>query len=198
MCVSRTIRTKVKTSMNFTGTILDGVYIIDPVTLGDKRGSFIKPYNATAFHEVGITFVPKESFYSRSKKDVIRGMHFQVPPHEYAKLVFVTDGEILDVILDIRKEAPTYGQFISVGLSADNARQVYVPKGFAHGFAAVSQSATVVYLQTSTHVPDYDSGIKWNSFGMNWDIDRPILSQRDEAFVSLNEFNSPFGFEPGK
>jgi dTDP-4-dehydrorhamnose 3,5-epimerase len=178
--------------MKFSETSLEGVYIIDPGTFKDKRGTFVKPYSEGAFDEVGVSLDLKESFYSRSKRHVIRGMHFQVPPHDYAKLVFVTDGEIVDVILDIRQGMSTYGKFISVGLSADNARQVYVPRGFAHGFAVVSHSATVVYLQTAAHAPEHDGGIKWNSFGMNWGIEDPIVSPRDEAFSSLDEFDSPF------
>ena len=178
--------------MKFKKTKLQGVYIIDTDVFEDDRGIFIKSYNESIFKEAGITLGFKESFYSISKRNVIRGMHFQLPPHDYAKLVYVTAGEAIDVVLDIRKNAPTYGEYISVQLSGENARQIYIPKGFAHGFAVISNSATVTYLQTAVHAPEHDTGIRWDSFGLDWNIKTPILSQRDRAFPKLEEFDSPF------
>jgi len=181
--------------MKFNITKLEGVYIIDSYKFADERGTFIKTYHDVKYKEAGISYELKESFYTISKKDVIRGMHFQVPPFDYSKLVYVIEGEVIDVILDLRKGAPTYGKHISVQLSGENARQVYIPEGFAHGFATLSCHAKVIYLQSKVHAPQYDLGIRWNSFGMNWGIKSPILSRRDQLFPTLDEFNAPFLFE---
>lgn len=178
--------------MIFKEIDLPGVYIIEPRTYKDNRGIFRKIYHDSEFRKNGIDLVFNESFYTVSEKNVIRGMHFQVPPHDYCKLVYVPDGEILDVILDLRRNAPTFGKSISIILSGENARQVYIPKGFAHGFAVLSDSATVTYLQTAMHSAEHDFGIRWNSFGFDWGIDNPVLSERDGKFPPLGEFHSPF------
>ena len=178
--------------MEFKETKLQGVYIIDPDVFADDRGVFIKSYNESVFKTCGITVNIKESFYSISKKNVIRGMHFQLPPYDYEKLVYVTDGIVMDVVLDIRKNSPTYAEYIAVELSGKNTRQVYMPKGVAHGFVAISNQAMVTYFQTRGHSPEYDAGIRWNSFGMDWKVKDPILSKRDKAFPILEEFDSPF------
>jgi len=181
--------------MQWRETKLPDVNIIDPDIFEDERGIFIKTYNEAAFKKFGITVELRESFYSISKRDVIRGMHFQLPPHDYAKLIYVTSGEVIDVVLDIRKNSPTYGEHVSVFLSSGNARQIYIPQGFAHGFAVVSNSATVTYLQTAIHAPEHDTGIRWDSFGMDWNIKDPVLSRRDRALPALEEFDSPFVYE---
>lgn len=178
--------------MVFKETDLPGVYIIEPKTYRDNRGIFRKTYHDSDFRKNGIDPVFNESFYTVSGKNVIRGMHFQVPPHDYGKLVYVADGEILDVILDLRKNAPTFGKSIPVNLSGENAKQVYIPKGFAHGFAVLSESATVTYLQTAMHSVEHDRGIRWDSFGFDWGIDNPVLSERDVNFPALNDYESPF------
>lgn len=178
--------------MVFRETDLLGVYIIEPKTYKDNRGIFRKIFHDSEFKENGIDLVFNESFYTVSGKNVIRGMHFQVPPHDYCKLVYVPDGEILDVILDLRRDAPTFGKSISIRLSSESARQVYIPKGFAHGFAVLSDCATVTYLQTAMHSPEHDFGIRWNSFGYDWSIENPVLSERDRNFPALDEFQSPF------
>ena len=187
--------------MKFTKTKLQDVYIIAPDVYEDDRGIFIKSFNKSIFNEADIELEFKESFYSISRKNVIRGMHFQLPPYDYAKLVYVTDGVIIDVVLDIRKDSPTYAQYVSIelsNLSKKNGRQIYVPQGFAHGFAVISDRATVTYLQTAIHSPEHDSGIRWDSFGMNWNIDNPIMSERDLNFPKLSEFDSPFYYKGSK
>ncbi len=184
--------------MEFKKTKLEGVYIIEPSIFEDDRGIFIKAYNDSIFENAGIELEFKESFYSISKRNVIRGMHFQLPPHDYAKLVYVTEGVIVDVVLDIRKNSPTYAEYISVQLSSRNARQIYMPQGFAHGFAVISNSATVTYLQTAIHSPEYDTGIRWDSFGMDWNLKNPIISERDRNFPKLEEFDSPFLYNKGQ
>ena len=175
--------------MNFIKTKLDGVFEIQNSKFEDHRGSFVKTFNKDIFSENGLDYNFKESFYSVSKKNVLRGMHFQLPPHDHAKLVYVVDGDILDVALDIRQESPTYGDFFSTRLSSENAKSLYMAKGFAHGFLTLSKSATVVYLISTVHVPKYDDGIHWDGFGFDWNgVKNPITSNRDSSFNALSEF----------
>ena len=112
-------------------------------------------------------------------------MHFQCPPHDHVKLVYVTSGEIMDVAVDIRQQSPTFGNWYSTVLSSKNARSLYMGKGFAHGFLALSDLAIVVYLTSSVHSPESDSGIRWDSFGFEWGVEKPIISDRDANFNPL-------------
>lgn len=178
--------------MKFVKTDLEGVYIIEPKVFGDSRGEFVKTFHEQTFREEGLVCDFKESFYSTSRKDVIRGMHFQVPPQDHAKLVYVTFGKILDVVLDIRKNSRTYGKHITVELSDMNRASIYIPSGFAHGFSVLSEEAVVIYMQSTMHSPEHDAGIRWDSFGMDWAIKSPVLSERDRNFPKLKEFKSPF------
>ena len=173
--------------MNFIKTQLDGVYEIENKKIEDYRGSFVKTFNKSVFSEHGLDSDFKESFYSISKKNVLRGMHFQLPPYDHAKLVYVTQGEILDVVVDIRKLSPTYGKYFSIRLSDKNRKSLYMEKGFAHGFLTLSDSATVVYLINSEYSPEHDTGIHWNSFGFNWPNSQPIISKRDELLLDLTD-----------
>jgi len=181
--------------MKFHHTSLKGAYIIEPQPFEDQRGRFVKNYHRDSFESNGIEHDFSESFYSTSKKGVIRGMHFQRPPKDHAKLIYVTFGHILDVILDIRKASPTYGSFITIELSSENCKSLYVPKGFAHGFCSLCDDSTVVYLQNSMHSPEHDAGIRFDSFGVKWTVSNPILSQRDQSFPLLKDFDSPFVYE---
>lgn len=178
--------------MKIIKTSLSGVYIIEPKIFKDERGMFVKVFHEQAFKEIGLLSNFKETFYSISKKNVIRGMHFQIPPFDHVKLVYVVEGKILDVILDIRRDSSTYGRYTSMELSSQNRKAVYIPTGFAHGFIVKSNSAIVVYMQTTVHSPEYDRGIRWDSFGMDWGIKNPITSERDRKFPLLDEFESPF------
>ena len=180
--------------MKFVKTDLKGIYIIEPKVFEDNRGQFVKIFHKQTFRGKGLSCDFKESFYSTSRKDVIRGMHFQVPPQDHAKLVYVTSGRILDVVLDIRKNSPTYGKYVPVELSDVNKKSIYIPVGFAHGFCVLSEEATVVYMQTTMHSPEHDAGIRWDSFGMEWGIKNPILSERDKNFSELEEFDSSFAY----
>lgn len=174
--------------MNIEPTQIHGVYEIENKQFIDNRGLFVKTFHADIFKQFGFDDDFKESFYSVSKKGVLRGMHFQLPPHDHAKLVYVVEGEILDVALDIRKSSETYGKYHAVNLSSDNAKSLYMAKGMAHGFLTLSDSATVIYLTTSVHAPEHDAGVKWNSFGFDWGIEAPVISQRDDAFRRLDSF----------
>ena len=157
----------------------------------DERGLFVKTFHADWLSSEGISLSFRESYYSQSHKQVIRGMHFQAPPHDHEKLVYVTSGEILDVILDLRTAEPTYGQCFTIRLS-EFGSSVLIPKGCAHGFLTLSDSATVVYNVTTEYNPQADQGIRWDSFGFSWPVTTPILSARDKTFIGLDQFQSPF------
>lgn len=163
-------------------TILSGVFEITCSKFNDERGVFVKTFHQDIFKENGLEYDFKESYYSVSKKDVLRGMHFQRPPQSHAKLVYVTDGEILDVVLDIQKNSPTFGKYFSTILSSENAVSLYIGKGFAHGFLTLSASATVVYSTSSVYSQKHDAGVKWDGFGYQWPVKNPIISNRDDDF----------------
>ena len=172
-------------------TKISGLLVIHSKQLMDDRGGFIKIFNNEVFEKNKIKFKIKESYYTVSQKDVIRGMHFQIPPHEHEKLVYVSNGKIIDVILDIRKSSATYGKFLSYELT-DNNIFLFIPKGCAHGFRANENNTIVTYLQSSCYEPSYDRGIKFNSFGFEWDVKNPIISRRDMRFPEFKIYKTPF------
>ena len=153
----------------------------------DNRGIFFKPFHFSSLQQAGIDFDAKESICSVSKKDVVRGMHFQKEPYAQAKLVYCPHGAILDVILDMRLQSPTYGKFEAVELSAKNGHALYIPEGFAHGFLALTDDAITSYIMTKEYHPESDQGILWNSFGFKWPVENPIISARDLAFEEFNK-----------
>ncbi len=160
--------------------------------LPDERGIFIKPFHDTTLKQAGINFILKESYYSFSHKDVIRGMHFQLPPHQHSKIVFCPKGAILDVIVDLRKASPTYGQCHAEVLSEENNRAYFIPEGFAHGFKALTDGAMTYYLVSSEYNKESDTGIRWDSMDYDWACAAPVMSARDKSFQSLTDFQSPF------
>jgi dTDP-4-dehydrorhamnose 3,5-epimerase len=178
--------------MNFIETKLHDVYIIEQDLSKDERGSFVKTFQKSKFISKGLDCNFRESYYTHSKKDVIRGMHFQIPPYEHAKLVTVMQGVMVDVILDCRKNSPTYNKHISIELSRENSRSVYIPKGCAHGFGALSQLVIAYYMVTSEYSSKHDQGVRYNSFDFDWPIKQPIVSGRDDLFLPLRQFISPF------
>lgn len=178
--------------MEFRTTEIEGLFLIKPFVHSDERGTFVKTFREDKFNEHGLDADFKESFYSESVKGVVRGMHFQLPPHEHAKLVFCMSGEILDVVVDLRKNSPTYGKFQAFELTAENKHMLYLPKGMAHGFCSLSESGTLYYLTGSVHNPASDTGIRYDSFGFEWPVANLIVSDRDKSFIPLKEFDSPF------
>lgn len=177
---------------HFEALPLAGAYLITLPEFWDDRGVFVKPFHKDMFSGVGIDFNLRESYYSFSKKDVIRGMHFQLPPYQHSKVVYCPQGAILDVIIDLRKESPTYGQYYAHELSAANHMAYFIPEGFAHGFKALADDAMTYYLVSSEYNKGADTGILYNSFGYNWGVENPIISDRDLSFKKLEEFESPF------
>jgi dTDP-4-dehydrorhamnose 3,5-epimerase len=182
--------------MKFIETKISNVIIIEPTVFGDVRGYFLESYNQKKFEEVvgKISFVQDNE--SKSSKGVLRGLHFQKPPFEQAKLVRCIEGEVLDVAVDIRKNSKTYGHHVAVLLSGQNKRQLFVPRGFAHGFLVLSESATFAYKVDNTYAPEFDTGIRWNDKELNiqWGMDdsEVVISAKDAELPFLSEFESPF------
>ena len=177
--------------MKVLPTELDGVLILKPNVFEDARGSFVKTYHEELFASCGIRFAPKEEFFSVSRKNVVRGMHFQLPPTAHDKLVYCPAGRVLDVVLDLRSDGKR-GRFISRELSASNREMLFIPRGCAHGFVALEDDSMMVYQTSTVHSPAHDAGVVWNSFGFEWPVKNPILSERDQKFPALRDFKSPF------
>jgi len=173
-------------------TGFDGLQLLRPRWFQDQRGLFIKTFRSDQFRELGISFEPREEFYSTSAKNVLRGMHFQLPPAAHAKLVYCLSGSVLDVVLDMRRKSATYGNSFSAVLDNKTRDMLFIPAGFAHGFLSLEDDSLMVYKTDAVHAPELDSGIAWNSFGFDWKITSPIMSERDRKFVAWPEFKSPF------
>lgn len=178
-------------------TDIEGVLIIEPKVFGDARGYFLESFNAKEFAEktgLNINFVQDNE--SMSSYGVMRGLHFQRPPYTQSKLVRCVKGAVLDVAVDIRKGSPTYGQHVAVELTEDNHRQFFVPRGFAHGFAVLSETAVFQYKCDEFYHPEVDGGINIldNSLGIDWKIptDKALLSEKDTKHSLLKDFDSPF------
>ena len=178
--------------MEFNKTNIPGLFLISTFFQKDERGTFVKTFHKNEFEAQGLKADFRESYYSESVRGVIRGMHFQLPPHQHIKLVYATVGEVLDVVVDLRKESPTFRQFQSFVISAENKMMLYIPEGLAHGFCVVSDNATMVYCTGTEYDKESDTGIRYDSFGFNWPITSPILSARDKGFSGLDRFDSPF------
>lgn len=167
-----------------------GPLLVERTIARDRRGTFRKLVHAEAFAAAGLRFDFVEQYVSTSETGVLRGMHFQSPPHDHAKLVSVLSGRILDVVLDLRP-GPGFGRAASVELSGEDGRSIYIPSGFAHGFLALAP-ALVLYDVTSVHAPDHDHGVAWDSFGFDWPVTDPILSDRDRGLPAFSDFQTSF------
>ncbi len=182
--------------MKFIQTEIPEVVILEPNVFGDHRGYFLESYNQAEFNKnIGnVAFVQDNE--SKSSRGVLRGLHFQKPPFAQAKLVRCIEGVVLDVAVDLRKNSPTYGKHVAVELSGDNKRQLFVPRGFAHGFVVLSDSATFAYKVDNTYAPAEEDGLLWNDADLNidWKIDaREIqLSGKDKELKAFASFESPF------
>ncbi len=178
-------------------TDIEGVLIIEPKVFGDARGYFLESFNAKEFAEktgLNIDFVQDNE--SMSSYGVMRGLHFQTPPYTQSKLVRCVKGAVLDVAVDIRKGSPTYGKHVAVELTEDNHRQFFVPRGFAHGFAVLSETAVFQYKCDNFYAPQADGGISIldDSLGIDWKIptEKALLSDKDTKHSLLKDFDSPF------
>lgn len=172
--------------------LLPGLILLKSFQHSDDRGQFVKSFNAKAYEALGIPLSPKEIVFSVSRKNVIRGMHFQTPPEDHQKLVSCSSGAILDVVVDLRRDSPTFGKHAAVELNEENRHILLIPRGFAHGFLALSEGALVAYCTDTGHDPACDSGIRWDSFGFTWPAVDPIISEKDRHLPSLADYSSPF------
>ncbi len=174
---------------------LKGAFEITLSPHRDNRGYFMRVYDEAVFREHGlVTSWTQESQSLSNRKGVIRGLHFQIPPHAETKLVRVIAGKIFDVFVDLREGSVSYGQWDSVELSAANQKMVYLPKGFAHGFCTLSNEVVILYKMDSFYIAEFQRGIIWNDdvLKINWPVTRPFLSDRDNSFPKFKDFISPF------
>jgi dTDP-4-dehydrorhamnose 3,5-epimerase len=186
--------------VNIQKTALPGVLVVTPKRFGDDRGFFSETYSRAAFGKGGIAveFVQDNHSLSRAPH-VVRGLHFQAPPHAQDKLVRVGRGRILDVAVDIRKGSPHYGQWVGVELTAEAGNQLFVPKGFLHGFATLEEDCEVLYKCSDFYAPECDGGVRFDDpeIGIDWGFDtsRATLSDKDSKAPLLKDFESPFTYE---
>jgi dTDP-4-dehydrorhamnose 3,5-epimerase len=178
--------------MRIEQTHIAGLFLIQLQKFKDNRGEFIKVFNHDFFANNNLETKLLESYYSISAKNVIRGMHFQIPPYDHNKMVYVNNGSILDVVLDIRNESKTYGETFSVKIDTNNPVLLYIPKGCAHGFLSLEDNTMVTYMQSSCYNGQCDMGIHYNSFGFDWGVNNPVMSERDKLFEPFPTFKSPF------
>ncbi len=176
-------------------TVLSGCVELHPSVHHDERGTFVKLFQASSFEALGLAGDWKELFYSVTARGVVRGLHFQVPPADQTKLVSCLSGEVFDVVVDVRCGSPSYGGFHVSRLNGTDGTSVLVPSGFAHGFAALTDGAVVVYAVTSEHDPKHDNGLRWDSVpGIPWPFETPTVSARDAELPLFDRFVSPFNF----
>ena len=178
--------------MEIIKTPFEGLFVLQTVNFQDNRGGFQKLFNSDFFEDNGLDSDFKEFYYSVNKANVVRGMHFQTPPFEHTKVVYVSKGRIKDVVLDIRKKSATFGKCFSIELDDQKGLYLYIPKGFAHGFVSLEDGSIVNYAQTTCYAKDNDCGIDASSIGFDWGIQNPIRSGRDLTFEKLIDFKSPF------
>ena len=182
--------------MIISETSIKGLFVIEPRVFEDDRGYFMESFNNIQFNEkiYKINFIQDNE--SKSNRGVLRGLHFQKPPFDQAKLVRVIQGEVLDVAVDLRTDSATYGMHIAMILSDENKKQFFVPRGFAHGFAVLSETAIFSYKVDNLYSPEHDSGIRWNdpilNIDWNLNLDEIQLSDKDKKLPFFNEFVNPF------
>ena len=183
----------------FTKSGIEGLVVVEPKVFGDNRGYFMETYNYNDFKAAGLDMVFVQDNQSKSKKGVLRGLHFQ-KKNPQGKLVRVVSGEVYDVAVDLRKGSDTYGKWYGVLLSAENKKQFYVPEGFAHGFVVMSETAEFVYKCTRFYDPSDEGGLMWNDpeIGIDWPVPENaelLLSEKDQHHQPLKDFESPFTME---
>ena len=180
--------------MKIIKTFIEDLIIIEPQLFEDNRGFFYESYNKNNLDKVvNVVFIQDNE--SKSNKGVVRSLHFQLPPFEQTKLVRCVSGKILDVVVDLRTDSKTYGKPFSIELSSENNKQLFIPKGFAHGFQVLSETAIVNYKVDNFYNPKSDSGIIWNDkdLSIDWNLDlKPNLSVKDLKLISFKELKSPF------
>lgn len=177
--------------MHFESELLPGVWHISLRRFEDARGSFVKTFARSVYREHGVDDDWQEEFYSVSGKDVVRGMHFQTPPVDHAKLVYCAHGVVLDVMLDLRKGS-SYGRIAHIELDSAEPSVLVMPPGIAHGFRSLVDGSLMVYKTSTEHSPAHDAGIRWDSFCFNWGVEHPVVSDRDAGHPAFGNYVSPF------
>lgn len=182
--------------MNVIKTPIDGLIVIEPRVFEDARGYFCETYNEARYREAGIDALFVQDNQSCSSYGVVRGLHFQRPPYAQAKLVSCVRGRVLDVAVDLRKNSPTYGQWHAVELSEDNHRQYFIPRGFAHGFSVLSETAVFSYKCDNLYHPEAEGGLLLSdpTLNIDWQVpaDKRIISDKDTKHPKMEELDSPF------
>jgi dTDP-4-dehydrorhamnose 3,5-epimerase len=176
---------------------ITGLFLITPQRFGDARGWFCETWSVPALAAAGMIlpdFVQDNHSFSASV-DTLRGLHYQRPPRAQDKLVRCSRGAILDVAVDVRKGSPHYGKWVAVELSAENMAQLYIPKGFLHGFRTLTDGCEVQYKCSDSYAAEYDGSVRWDSVGIDWDCHSPILSEKDARATVFSDFDSPFRYE---
>ena len=185
--------------MNIIKTEFPGLLIVEPKVFGDARGYFFESYNEQALSDVGIKTVFRQDNQSFSKYGVIRGLHFQTPPHAQTKFIRVIEGAIYDVTLDLRKDSPMFGKWFGIELSAENKQQLYIPQGFAHGFSVLSKQTIILYKCDHFYNPQAEGGILYNdpALGIDWKVDvaRAIISDKDKILPTFDQIETNFKYQ---
>jgi dTDP-4-dehydrorhamnose 3,5-epimerase len=176
-------------------TKIPGCLEILPTIFQDQRGVFVKTFHQEEFAKLGLTINFAEEFYSFSNSGVLRGLHFQAPPHDHLKLVYCLQGKAFDVAVDLRSGSPTYGQCATFELDPKKGSMIYIPSGLAHGFYALEDNTLMAYKATTVYSPECDTGIRWDSVGIAWPNSNPVVSERDCKFDKFDEFETPFIYE---
>jgi len=174
----------------FQKTDLEDVYVIEPEVFGDQRGFFMETYNKEEFKKHGISVDFVQDNHSKSKKGVLRGLHFQ-KKYPQGKLIRVIKGKVYDVAVDLRKSSPTFGKWFGIELSAENKKMFWVPRGFAHGFVTLEDDTEFTYKCDEFYHPEDEGGLIWNDSGLkiDWPIENPTLSEKDQDFPTLKKLN---------
>jgi dTDP-4-dehydrorhamnose 3,5-epimerase len=180
--------------MKFNATSLLGVFEIPSFTAHDDRGRFVKTFQGASFRAHGLETCFAEVYYTVSRRRVLRGLHFQLPPHDHTKLVHCASGRVIDVVVDLRVDSPTFGHHAEFELTGECPSTIYIPSGLAHGFYTLSDEALMIYKVTTAYAPEYDAGIRWDSANIPWTDLRPIVSERDRDLPALETFESPFRY----
>lgn len=179
--------------MTIENTFIEGLKILTPKVFGDARGYFMESYNHEKWFEILQTQFIQDN-ESASKKGVLRGLHFQKPPFSQSKLVRVVKGSVLDVVVDLRRNSPSFGQHYKIILTAENKKQFFIPEGFAHGFVALEDDTIFTYKCSNYYYPQSEGILLWNdeTLNINWEIEHPIISERDAKGTKFLDFQSPF------
>lgn len=177
---------------HINSTPIPGCFEIFPKVFKDARGLFVKTFHKEIFLEHGLETEWAEEYYSISFKGVLRGLHFQLPPHDHNKLVYCPVGKVMDVVVDLRQGSPAFGQHAAFFLDAEQCNMIYIPKGLAHGFYTLTDTSIMMYKVSRVYAPEHDTGILWSSVGIAWPDHAPVMSERDKKFPAFCDFVTPF------